>query len=171
MCAAILAGASLALPGAALGGERSLEDAPPPNTTSDIQTDIERVFPRLRSRSVLFPGLSATLRGRFPRFFAESHVEARLRTYYLRKDRTTDILSEGWAAGGSISFRSGWLADALAFEVEGFTSQRVDAPRDRDGTLLLTPGPGGFTSLGIANAKLRHRGLLLTGYRQYLDLP
>ena len=72
---------------------------------------------------------------------------------------------------GSIAYRSGWLADLFSVELEGFTSQPIVAPQDRDGTELLEPGQNGYSVLGIANGKLRYRGLVLTGGRQYLDLP
>ena len=75
------------------------------------------------------------------------------------------------ATGGSLYYRSGWLADLFSVEVEGFTSQPLYAPQDRDGTELLRPVQDGYTALGIANARLRHRGIELTGFRQYLDLP
>ncbi|MDJ0851138.1 MAG: hypothetical protein QNK04_22425 [Myxococcota bacterium] len=73
--------------------------------------------------------------------------------------------------GGSISYHSGWLAELLQLELEPFTSQPVVAPDARDDTLLLAPGQDGYGVLGIANARLRRWGLVLTGFRQYLDLP
>ena len=73
--------------------------------------------------------------------------------------------------GGSLYYRSGWLFERLAIEVEGFTSQPIVAPDGRDGTLLLAPGQKGYSVLGVANAKFRHRDLTLTGYRQELDTP
>jgi len=73
--------------------------------------------------------------------------------------------------GGSIYHQSGWLADLFAAELEGFTSQPIVAPEDRDGTELLAPGQKGYSVLGIANGSFRYKGLVLTGGRQYLDLP
>jgi len=150
--------------------ERELEEAPPPSSADEIETPIERVFPDLEKKPSLFPWVREQLEGRHP-FLADTRLEARFRTYYLRKHQTTDVLSEAWAMGGSLYYRSGWLADMFAIEVEGFTSQPLYAPEDRGGTGLLAPVQEGYSALGIANAKLRYKGIELTGFRQYLDLP
>jgi hypothetical protein len=170
MAAAALAlGVGLAAP-PSWGGERELEDAPPVSDVDEIRSPIRSVFPRpLRERHLL-PSLRRQLKD-LPPFFSDTALEANFRTYYRRQDRTSDLLSEAWALGGSIAYRSGWFADVAAIEVEGFTSQPMVAPDDRDGTGLLDSGQDGYTVLGIANAKLRYKGLVLTGYRQYHDLP
>ena len=167
--------AALALSAPALAAERELDQAPPPSSASEIETPIQRVFPRVVERPGLFPWLRQRLQN-LPPFLADTVLEARFRTYYLRKDRTTSLLgddglSEAWAMGGSVYYRSGWLEDLFQLEVEGFTSQPIYAPDDRDDTLLLAPGQEGYSVLGIANGKLRYKGIVLTGYRQYIDLP
>ena len=163
--------AAVVLPASpAPAAERELDRDPPPSSAKEIETPIERVFPEVPVRPPLFPWFREKLQ-ELPPFFADTQLEARYRTYYLRKDRTIDVLSEAWAMGGSVYYRSGWLLDHLQLEAEGFTSQPIIAPEDRDGTLLLAPGQQGYSVLGIANGKLRLGGLVLTGYRQYLDLP
>jgi hypothetical protein len=163
--AAVLIGAL-----SASAAERELESEPPPSSTREIETPIQRTFPRVAYKEPLFRRVREQLQ-KLPPFFADTQLEARFRSYYLRKDRTSDVLSEAWAMGGSISYRSGWLADAFSVELEGFTSQPIVADEDRDGTILLEPVQEGYSALGIANGKLRYKGLVLTGYRQYLDLP
>jgi hypothetical protein len=133
------------------------------------------MFPEEPVRAPLVPWVRNRLQ-KLPAFFADTVLEARFRTYYLRQDRAfpvlgDDGLSEAWAMGGSIYYRSGWLEDLLQVEVEGFTSQPIVAPENRGGTLLLAPVQEGYSVLGIANAKLRYKGLVLTGFRQFLDLP
>ncbi len=163
--------ATVVLASPALAAERELDREPPPKSASKIQTPIERVTPEEEpGKPPLFPWFRQRLE-KLPSFFADTRLEARFRTYYLRKDRTSDELSETWALGGSIAYRSGWLEDLFAVEVEGFTSQRLVGHRRRDGTQLLEPGQEGYSVLGIANGKLRYKGLVLTGFRQYLDLP
>ncbi len=157
-----------ARPGAA--AERELEDEPAPASANEIETPLDRIFPVRRRKTPLFPYLRQRIQRWHP-FFSESVVEGRFRTYYLRQDTTTDSTREAWAIGGSLYYHSGWFEDAAALEVEGFTSQPAHAPDSRDGTLLLEPGQNGYSVLGIANAKLRYKGLVLTGFRQYLDLP
>jgi hypothetical protein len=150
--------------------ERELETGPPPSSTDRIETPLQRTFLAPARKEPLFPSVRQQLK-ELPPFFADTQLEARFRTYYLRKDRTTDILSEAWAIGGSIYYRSGWLKDMISVEAEAFTSQPVYAPEDRGGTLLLAPGQEGYRVLGVANAKLRYEDIVLTGYRQSLGLP
>ncbi len=169
----VVAVAAFAAP--APGAERELDTDTPPSSTRAIRTPIERFFPKEVVRPPRFPWFQQQLQ-KLPPFFADTHLEVRFRTYYLRKDRAfpvlgDDGLSEAWAMGGSISYRSGWLADLLRFELEGFTSQPIVAPNARDGTFLLAPGQDGYGALGIANARIRYEGIVLTGFRQYLDLP
>ena len=154
----------------ASAAERELDSDPAPSSAREIETSIQRAFPRFTRRQPVFPRIRQQLEKLSP-FFADTQIEARFRSYYLRKDRTTDSVNEAWAMGGSVHYHSGWLADAFAAELEGFSSQPIIADHDRGGTLLLAPIQDGYSALGIANGKLRHRGLVLTGYRQYLDLP
>jgi len=163
-----LAVAVLALP--VFAAERELDQGPPPSSASEIESAIKRVFPKITDALPIFSWVRQRLE-KLPPFFADTTLEVRSRTYYLRKDQTSAVTNEAWAIGGSVYYRSGWLADAFAVEVEGFTSQPLYAPNDRDGTLLLEPVQDGYSVLGIANAKLRYKGVVLTGYRQYLDLP
>ena len=165
----VIFAAILASPAGA--AERELETGPAPSSAREIKTPIERMTSEPPpQRPPLVPWLSKPLE-KLPPFFADTQLEARFRTYYLRHDRTNGVLSEAWAMGGSIYYRSGWLADLFAVELEGFTSQPIVAPSDRDGTRLLAPGQKGYSVLGIANGIFRYKGLVLTGGRQYLDLP
>jgi hypothetical protein len=154
----------------ARAAERELDDSSPPASVREIETPTQRVFPEEPVRRPLFLWIRERLR-ELPPFFADSLLEARYRTYYLRNDRTDDSIAEAWAMGGSLYYRSGWLLDAFQLEAEGFTSQPVVAPDSRPDTLLLEPVQDGYTVLGIANGKLRYKGVVLTGFRQYLDLP
>ncbi len=162
--------AAVLLASSASATERELDQDPPPSSTREIETPIQRVFPTWLELPSLFPGLGQQLQD-LPPFLADTALLARYRTYYKRQDRTIDVLSEAWAMGGSLHYRSGWLADAFQLEAVGFTSQPIYAPDSRDTTLLLAPGQEGYSVLGIANARLRYEGIILTGYRQYLDLP
>jgi hypothetical protein len=167
--AVIPSAAVLASP--AHAAERELDEGPAPNSAREIRTPIERMITRPpEERPPLLPRLSRRLQ-KLPPFFADARLEARFRTYYLRNDRTDGVLSEAWAMGGSIDYRSGWVADLFAVRLQAFTSQPIVAPKDRDGTLLLAPEQEGYSVLGIANGNLRYRGIFLTGGRLYLDLP
>jgi hypothetical protein len=164
----VLVAQTLAWP--AFAAERELDESPAPGSAGEIATPLKRVFEGVRERGPLFAWLQQQLEG-LPPFFADTQLDVRYRTYYLRQDRASGTLSEAWAMGGSLRYRSGWLADFFAVEAEGFTSQPIVAKEDRGDTLLLQPVQEGINVLGIANGKLRYGGIVLTGYRQYLDLP
>jgi voltage-gated potassium channel Kch len=110
-CALLSVSACFASP--AFAAERELDEDTPPSTTREIETPIQRVFPEVEERRPLFPGLREQLQG-LPAFFADTRLEARYRTQYLRKDRAIDVRNEAWAMGGSLYYRSGWLAELLA---------------------------------------------------------
>jgi hypothetical protein len=154
----------------AFAGERELESEPPPASASEIKTPMQKVLPETQQRPSLFPGIRPHLEKLSP-FFADTQLEARFRTYYLYKDQTTDEINEACAMGGSIAYRSGWLRDLFQLEVEGFTSQPIYTPDDREGTGLLNSEQDGYSVVGITNGKLRYKGIVLTGFRQYIDLP
>jgi len=162
---------SVVFASAASAAERELQEAPPPSSVTEIRTAIQRIITEPpTARRALIPWFQEPLE-ELPPFFADTQLEARFRTYYLREDRTNGVLSEAWAMGGSIYYRSGWLADFFQAEVEGFTSQPIVAPKSKGGTGLLQPVQDGYSVLGIANGKLRYQGIELTGGRLYLDLP
>lgn len=154
--------------------EREIENDAPAGSTRAARSPIQRVFPAIARREPLLPRLSEKLDA-FPPFVADTEIGAKFATFYKRGDRAEDDpendLDEAWVAGGSLYYRSGWLARALRFEVEGFTSQPLVAKEDRGGTFLLEPRQNGYAVLGIANAQVQYAGYRLTGYRQYLDLP
>ncbi len=156
---------------ASFADEQELEDKPAASSIEDFESPLERSYAAPEIRPSLFPWITEQMQP-LPPFLADSKLYLRYRTYYLRQDRTSGRLSEAWAMGGSVYYRSGWLKEFLAVELEGFTSQPIVAPESRDGTrLLIDPGSKGYSVLGIANGKLRYRDLVLTGYRQPLDLP
>jgi hypothetical protein len=155
----------------AFAGEGELEAALPPKSIEEMRGALESAYPVLEDRPSLFPWISDPLQELAP-FFADTKLYLRYRSYYLRRDRTSGHLSEAWAMGGSLYYHSGWFKDFFAAELEGFTSQPIVAPDDRFGTLLLKePDQRGYTVLGVANGKLRHRDFVLSGYRQKLLLP
>jgi hypothetical protein len=156
---------------ASIADEQELEDKPAAISIKDFESPLERSYAAPEIRQSLFPWITSQMQP-LPPFLADSKLYLRYRTYYLRQDRTNGQLSAAWAMGGSVYYRSGWLKEFLAVELEGFTSQPIVAPESRDGTRLLKdPGSMGYSVLGVANAKLRYRDLVLTGYRQQLDLP
>ena len=105
-------------------------------------------------------------------FIRDSEVTLHLRSYYLDRRRPAPAAeSEAWAGGGWLGYRSGWLADLFRVGVTGYTSQRIWAPPETDGTLLLKPGQESYSVVGEAYAALKLWDQVFTGYRQLVDLP
>jgi hypothetical protein len=134
--------------------------APPASAADDSD-----VTPLLRR----IPGVARDL-SRLPPFIRDTDLRLHLRTYYLNERNANDTISEAWAGGGWLSYRSGWLLDTFRMGATVFTSAPFYAPADRDGTLLLERGQRGFIVPGIAFGALRYgEYALLTGYRQLVE--
>ena len=88
-------------------------------------------------------------------FFRDTTFGGQIRTFYFYRDKFDHSLSQAWATGGSLSYKSGYWADVFAVGAVGYTSQPFYAPEDRDGTLLLKPGQDGYTVLGQAYAEFK----------------
>jgi len=78
-----------------------------------------------------------------------------LRTYYLDREKPTPPDSKANTIGGWIGYDSGWFYDRFKFALTGYTSQKIDAPADQDGTLLLKPGQKSYSVLGEAYASVK----------------
>lgn len=107
-----------------------------------------------------------------PGFLNGATLTVRPRTYYLDRDREAKPDNLGWALGGAIEFRSGWVGDVLQVAGTVYTSQILHGPEAKDGTQLFKTGPEPFTVLGEANATVRlgHDNAFRIG-RQSFDLP
>ncbi len=77
------------------------------------------------------------------------------RIYHRYQDLGADSGTEATAAGGAMSFESGWIADRLRVNLVGYTSQKLYGPGDRDGSGLLRPGQESYTVFGEAFGELR----------------
>lgn len=77
-----------------------------------------------------------------------------LRTMYLERHKYDDSESQAWAAGGSAGLKTGYFRNFLSVGATEYTSQPVDAPDSKDGTLMLAPGQRGYTVLGEIYADL-----------------
>jgi hypothetical protein len=101
----------------------------------------------------------------------DSQFDFDLRGYDFVREDELSTLSEAFAIGGELSFRSGRYKDRLSFGASWFTSQGVDAPADKDGTGLLGSGQTDISVLGKAYVRVDFSGLLTRLYRQDFDLP
>lgn len=104
--------------------------------------------------------------------FEDTKFDVQLRSYVLDRDKYDDSESYAWALGGSIGLKTGYFRDRFAIGLTGYTSQPLDAPKDKDGTLLLAPGQEGYTVLGEAYLQIRLiDGVNLDVGRKAFDTP
>ena len=107
-----------------------------------------------------------------PAFIRDSKLDVNLRTYYFRQDDFDDSVSEAWAVGGALRYRSGELFERLSVGATGFTSLPLYAPPDRGGSLLLKPNQDSYSVVGELYGRLKLTdGLVATAYRHEMNTP
>ncbi len=105
-------------------------------------------------------------------FFSDSKFGGQIRTFYFYRDKYDNSLSQAWAIGGSLAYRSGYLADIFAVGAVVYTSQPLYAPQSRDGTSLLQPGQDGYTVLGQAYGEVKLTdGVFFAAGRKAYETP
>ncbi|WP_251359921.1 OprD family outer membrane porin [Kangiella sp. TOML190] len=105
-------------------------------------------------------------------FWQQASLIVSPRLYYLNRGRDSSRDSEALAFGGSVAFRSGWVADHLQIGVTGYTSQKVYAPSGKDGTDLLQPGQESYSVIGELQATIRfYENIGMRIGRQRFELP
>ena len=115
-------------------------DKPIPSSVDEIINPMDRTFEKA-------PPREEPAKPTHP-FFRDQKLDLNLRTYYMYKDKVDNSLSEAWAVGGALNYKSGYLLDHFSLGAAVYTSQPLYAPEERDGTLLLAPGQEGYTVLG-----------------------
>jgi len=121
--------------------QEASEDRPTPSSVDEVVNPIDRTFEKAPPREVPEKPVHP--------FFRDQKLDLNLRTFYKYNDKGADnSLSEAWAIGGALTYKSGYLLDRFALGAAVYTSQPLYAPEERDGTLLLKPGQKGYTVLG-----------------------
>ena len=90
---------------------------------------------------------------------------------YYRSLETNSGVQQAFAAGGSLSFITGWWRETLQLGATAYTTQPVFAPSGAGNTGLVRPNGDGLSVLGQAWAKLRIGSAIATLFRQALELP
>jgi hypothetical protein len=94
------------------------------------------------------------------------------RSYYLDRQNPDAANNKATAIGGWMGLDSGWFFERVKFGAVAYTSQKVAAPPDEDGTLLLKRDQKSFGGWGELNAKVKlWEGAQFTGYRQRVLQP
>src|SRR5688500_4977326 len=104
--------------------------------------------------------------------FEDTAFDVQARSYVLDRDTYDDSEVYAWALGGSVGLKTGYFRDRFAIGLTGYTSQPIDAPDDKDGTLLLAPGQEGYAVLGEAYVQVRlTEGININAGRKAFDTP
>jgi hypothetical protein len=130
-----------------LAQEGISQEEPTPTSVDESVSPIERSFLEGIPRPGLFPKLKEELKDADP-FFRDTKLDVNLRTYYFYRDKYDDTVSEAWAIGGALSYRSGWFLNHFGIGAVGYLSEPLYGPDDRDGTQLLKTGQKGYAVLG-----------------------
>jgi len=163
------------------GQESVLDRGSAPDSVFELNSPLDIPFLPLAPVPLAFTALRDSIRESLksqletlPPFFRDTQVGLNLRMYYF--DRENHVAppksdNEAWTLGGSLAYQSGWWADTVRLGIEGFGSQRLYGPKDRDGTLLLLPGQESYLALGRAYGEVKYDAYTATLYRQYIDTP
>jgi hypothetical protein len=144
--------------------QEALQDRPTPSSVDEVITPLERSYekepPREEPAKPIHP------------FLRDQKLDLNLRTYFLSKDKTDNSMSEAWAIGGALRYKSGYLYDFFGVGAAVYTSQPLYAPEERDGTLLLKPGQEGYTVLGQIYGEIKFLpDNVFRFYRQEYNTP
>jgi len=88
-------------------------------------------------------------------FIRDSRFSGQLRSFYFNQDNFNHSREEAWTTGGSLAYRSGYLADFVRVGAVAYTSQRLWAPECCGGSQLLQPGQKAYTTLGQAYGEIK----------------
>lgn len=140
-------------------------------SVDQVVTPIESTYQERLRMQRFFPWLKEKLKDASP-FFRDTTLSVHLRTYYFDREKYDDSTSMAWAIGGALEYQSGWFLDRFGLGAVLYTSQPLYAPRDKDGTLLLAEGQGGYTVLGQSYGLIKLVDThLIKLYRSSYDTP
>jgi outer membrane porin, OprD family len=157
----------------------SLDERPAPDSVDDVNSAVEQNFQKQPTpESPLLREMLKEKLKDLPPFFRDTSFNIKPRTYFFYQSQPNSnppsgrTISEAWALGGSVEYKSGLWLDRFSVGAELFTSQRLYGPEDHDGTGLLAPGQQGYTVVGQLYGKLKlFDDHFVSFYRQEYDLP
>ncbi len=89
-------------------------------------------------------------------FISDSKFSLQARSFFFYRQNFDTSISEAWAVGGWVSYKSGYLANVFAIGAVGYGSMLgSDMPGDRDGTGLLQNGQDAYAKLGQAYGEVK----------------
>jgi len=167
----------LVFEGSALASRR--EESPVPGSVDEITTAVEQSFQEKPApeKPLISEALKEKLKD-LPPFFRDSSLDIKPRTYFFYESQPNSnpppgkTISEAWALGGSVEYKSGLWLDRFSMGAELFTSLKLFGPKDHDGTGLLEPGQRSYFVVGQLYGKVKlFDDQFFSFYRQEYDLP
>src|SRR5688572_1850373 len=170
--ATALAGAVLLALAAGDAGAQAVPAPPAEPAADEPQTSTEQGQSPLNESFEVEEDRRDRIRAQRREAFGDTVFDVQLRTYDLDRDKYDDTESYAWAVGGSAGLKTGYFRDRFAIGLTGYTSQPIDAPDDKDGTLLLAPGQEGYEVVGEAYVQVRLTdGININAGRKAFDTP
>src|SRR5512143_1437498 len=83
--------------------EEASEDRPTPSSVDEVTNPMDRTFEKA-------PPKEEPAKPTHP-FFKDQRLDLNLRTFYKYNDKFDNSLSEAWALGGALNYKSGYLLD------------------------------------------------------------
>ena len=141
-----------------------------PESAEEAPVGLEKIAKALewRPRHEFFRGALA----KASPFWRDSSLDLGVRVYDFRRENGIESISEAFAAGTELTFRSGKWRDRLSTVVSWHTSSAIDAPEGLGGTGLLAPDQSDLSV--ISRAYLQYDFGLTTSlrlYRQDFNMP
>lgn len=131
------------------------DDEPIPSSVDQITGPIERMGEARPLRLPrFFPWLKEQLQDT-PAFIRDTRLDLSLRSYFSRVSRYDESISQAWAGGGVLDYRSGWFLDRVSVGATLYTSQPISAPNAYGGSGVLQPDQSGITVLGQLYGRVR----------------
>ncbi len=106
-----------------------------------------------------------------PAFVRDTELTAHSRTYWLSEDQFGYTEPKALTTGGSLIYKSGYLADFFQLRSVLYTSQPLYANADAGETYNLTPDGDQITTLGQISGRIKVAGQEITAGRQLVRTP
>ncbi len=154
-----------------LRAEESIDQSEPiPSSVDEVTGPLEQLGEvKFRRLPRVLPWIKGQLKDA-PAFFRDTTMDLSVRSYYSRAskyDGTT--ISEAWALGGALNYRSGWLLDRVSVGASLYTSQPLYAPAGSGGSGVLQPDQSGITVLGQLYGRIKLTDQVVANLYRYAD--
>ncbi|HUU24190.1 MAG TPA: OprD family outer membrane porin [Methyloceanibacter sp.] len=137
----------------------------------DPREDLRGPKPWIDAREARLKAQRAERMPGAPAFFRDTELRANSRTYWFDEHQFGFNEPEAFTTGGSLTYKSGYIADFFQLRGALYTSQPLYANAYAGVTQNLTADGDQITTLGQANGRMKFAGQELTAGRQLVRTP